>query len=225
MAGSVAAATCLALIPAAGASAGPGASAPTASQRRHRPPTVPGAKAKIIDDGQAVAPAERPAGRSSSVIAAANKIEDKPYKYGGGHGNWNDKGYDCSGAVSYALHGGGLLKTPARLERPRQVRRARQGLVDHRLRRPEPRLHGRRRPPVRHLDDAGQRPRLEQDDALHRRRATRSATPRASRPQADQALSRNGRLRAAVSRFGPGIGVGIQADSAPSVRLPVIARR
>ena len=32
--------------------------------------------------------------------------------YGGGHGSFNDNGYDCSGAVSYALHGGGLLDKP-----------------------------------------------------------------------------------------------------------------
>jgi hypothetical protein len=32
-----------------------------------------------------------------------------PYRYGGGHGRWKDTGYDCSGSVSYALHGGGLL--------------------------------------------------------------------------------------------------------------------
>jgi peptidoglycan hydrolase-like protein with peptidoglycan-binding domain len=43
------------------------------------------------------------------VIAAASRIAHKPYKYGGGHGRWNDSGYDCSGSVSYALHGGGLL--------------------------------------------------------------------------------------------------------------------
>ena len=43
------------------------------------------------------------------VVAAANRIATKPYKYGGGHGRWNDSGYDCSGSVSYALHGGGLL--------------------------------------------------------------------------------------------------------------------
>jgi peptidoglycan hydrolase-like protein with peptidoglycan-binding domain len=43
------------------------------------------------------------------VIAAANRIAHKPYKYGGGHGQWNDSGYDCSGSVSYALHGAGLL--------------------------------------------------------------------------------------------------------------------
>ena len=46
------------------------------------------------------------------VIAAGNRIAQKPYKYGGGHGSYNDSGYDCSGSVSYALHGAGLLRTP-----------------------------------------------------------------------------------------------------------------
>ena len=45
------------------------------------------------------------------VVRAANRIQSKPYKYGGGHGRWNDSGYDCSGSVSYALHGGGLLSS------------------------------------------------------------------------------------------------------------------
>ena len=46
------------------------------------------------------------------VIAAANKIRTKPYIYGGGHGRWWDRGYDCSGAVSFALHGGNLITSP-----------------------------------------------------------------------------------------------------------------
>ena len=46
------------------------------------------------------------------VIAAANRIATKPYRYGGGHGSFTDSGYDCSGSVSYALHGGGLLSSP-----------------------------------------------------------------------------------------------------------------
>jgi hypothetical protein len=46
------------------------------------------------------------------VIAAANAIATKPYRYGGGHGSFNDTGYDCSGSISYALHGGGLLSSP-----------------------------------------------------------------------------------------------------------------
>ncbi|MGC9221892.1 MAG: peptidoglycan-binding domain-containing protein [Solirubrobacteraceae bacterium] len=46
------------------------------------------------------------------VIAAANAIAFKPYIYGGGHASFESAGYDCSGSVSYALHGGGLLATP-----------------------------------------------------------------------------------------------------------------
>jgi cell wall-associated NlpC family hydrolase len=47
-----------------------------------------------------------------AVIRAANRIASYPYKYGGGHGSFRDSGYDCSGSVSYALHGGGLLRSP-----------------------------------------------------------------------------------------------------------------
>lgn len=46
------------------------------------------------------------------VIAAANRIARTPYRYGGGHGSFDDWAYDCSGSVSYALHGGGLLRSP-----------------------------------------------------------------------------------------------------------------
>src|SRR5215470_12540912 len=46
------------------------------------------------------------------VIAAANRIRTTPYIWGGGHGRWQDSGYDCSGAVSYALHGARMLTTP-----------------------------------------------------------------------------------------------------------------
>ena len=46
------------------------------------------------------------------MIAAANEIVGKPYKYGGGHGDWEDSGYDCSGSESYALHGAGLVSRP-----------------------------------------------------------------------------------------------------------------
>jgi peptidoglycan hydrolase-like protein with peptidoglycan-binding domain len=70
-----------------------------------------GGKARINPDGTATAPAGAPA-VVQAVIAAANKIHTKPYLYAGGHGKWNDVGYDCSGAVSYALHGAGLLSSP-----------------------------------------------------------------------------------------------------------------
>jgi peptidoglycan hydrolase-like protein with peptidoglycan-binding domain len=68
-------------------------------------------KAVINSDGTATAPAGAPQ-IVSQVIAAANQIITTPYKYGGGHRSFTDSGYDCSGAVSYALHGGGLLSSP-----------------------------------------------------------------------------------------------------------------
>ncbi|HTB50851.1 MAG TPA: hypothetical protein VK701_07725, partial [Solirubrobacteraceae bacterium] len=46
------------------------------------------------------------------VIAAADEIATRPYVYGGGHGSFQSAGYDCSGSVSYALHGGDLLSSP-----------------------------------------------------------------------------------------------------------------
>ncbi|HST55299.1 MAG TPA: peptidoglycan-binding protein [Solirubrobacteraceae bacterium] len=46
------------------------------------------------------------------VIAAGEQIATAPYVYGGGHGSFQSSGYDCSGSVSYALHGGGLLSSP-----------------------------------------------------------------------------------------------------------------
>jgi peptidoglycan hydrolase-like protein with peptidoglycan-binding domain len=46
------------------------------------------------------------------AIAAGDRIATLPYKYGGGHGSFNDSGYDCSGSVSYVLHGAGLLSSP-----------------------------------------------------------------------------------------------------------------
>jgi cell wall-associated NlpC family hydrolase len=73
-------------------------------------PTAPPGKA-ILVNGRAVPPADAPPA-VKKVIAAANKIRTKPYVYGGGHGRWWDAGYDCSGAVSFALHGGSLIDTP-----------------------------------------------------------------------------------------------------------------
>jgi cell wall-associated NlpC family hydrolase len=46
------------------------------------------------------------------VIAAGNEIATRPYVFGGGHGSFQSVGYDCSGSVSYALHGGGLISAP-----------------------------------------------------------------------------------------------------------------
>ena len=51
-------------------------------------------------------------GAVGRVIAAGDEIATRPYVYGGGHGSFESEGYDCSGSVSYALHGGGLLSSP-----------------------------------------------------------------------------------------------------------------
>jgi hypothetical protein len=71
----------------------------------------PAGKAKLRK-GLAVPPSNAPK-RVVRVINAANKIaKGKDYCYGGGHGSFNDNCYDCSGAVSYALHGGNFLSSP-----------------------------------------------------------------------------------------------------------------
>ena len=69
-------------------------------------------KAYLAADGTAVAPASAPEA-VKAIIAAGNEIRNMPYRYGGGHGeDFEDTGYDCSGSVSYALHGANLLKRP-----------------------------------------------------------------------------------------------------------------
>ena len=71
----------------------------------------PAGKAQL-KNGLAVPPSNAPR-RVEQVINAANKIaKGKDYCYGGGHGSFNDNCYDCSGAVSYALHGGDFLDSP-----------------------------------------------------------------------------------------------------------------
>jgi peptidoglycan hydrolase-like protein with peptidoglycan-binding domain len=72
---------------------------------------VPTGKATINPDGTATAPAGAPA-VVQSVVAAANSIINTSYCIGGGHGQWQSSCYDCSGSVSFALHGGGLLSSP-----------------------------------------------------------------------------------------------------------------
>jgi peptidoglycan hydrolase-like protein with peptidoglycan-binding domain len=73
---------------------------------------APTGKATLSPDGRtAIAPADAPE-TVKAVIRAANRITQEPYKYGGGHASFADNGYDCSGAVSYALNGGGLIKRP-----------------------------------------------------------------------------------------------------------------
>ena len=73
---------------------------------------VPGTEAVLMEDGLAAAPQDAPV-QVQEAIFAANALQEKPYRYGGGHARFPlDTGYDCSGTISYALHGGGLLKRP-----------------------------------------------------------------------------------------------------------------
>jgi hypothetical protein len=72
---------------------------------------VPGTLATILSDGYAAAPASAPPA-VQQAIWAGNQLIGLPYVYGGGHQSFISDGYDCSGTVSYALHGGGLLSAP-----------------------------------------------------------------------------------------------------------------
>jgi hypothetical protein len=102
-------AACLAVAPSAW-----GDSLPTSGGASFVPPPPPPEKGTLYN-GRLLAPPSAPA-RVKKVIAAANKIIKKPYVYGGGHKAYSstklDRGYDCSGSVSFALHGGGFLRSP-----------------------------------------------------------------------------------------------------------------
>lgn len=74
-------------------------------------PLTPGEAAEYISESQASVPSAAPAA-IAGAIEAANSIATTPYIWGGGHGSFESSGYDCSGAVSFALFGGGLLDRP-----------------------------------------------------------------------------------------------------------------
>jgi peptidoglycan hydrolase CwlO-like protein len=74
-------------------------------------PLNPGQEAQVISESEASAPSSAPQAVQDAV-AAANSIATTPYIWGGGHGSFESEGYDCSGAVSFALHGGGFLESP-----------------------------------------------------------------------------------------------------------------
>ncbi len=88
-------------------SASSGESAPATAPA----PLSPGQSAEFISESQASIPTGAPPA-VQGAIEAANAIATTPYIWGGGHGSFESSGYDCSGAVSYALHGGGLLESP-----------------------------------------------------------------------------------------------------------------
>ena len=68
--------------------------------------------AALLLGDSAIPPSHAPP-EIQAAIDAANQITDQPYRWGGGHAGWRSRGYDCSGAVSYALAGGGLIGRPA----------------------------------------------------------------------------------------------------------------
>ena len=74
-------------------------------------PIVEGSRAKRLANGRAAAPLNAP-DVVQQAIWAANEIVGRPYLYGGGHSSFVSRGYDCSGTISYALHGASLLKSP-----------------------------------------------------------------------------------------------------------------
>ena len=85
-----------------------GGAAPPARRRRRSPP----ARAPTTSPKARRASRPRAPPAVQAAIEAANAIATTPYIWGGGHGSFESSGYDCSGAVSYALHGGGFLESP-----------------------------------------------------------------------------------------------------------------
>lgn len=86
---------------------GAGGSVPTTAPA----PLTPGEQASFISESQASVPSAAPPA-VQAAIEAANSIASTPYIWGGGHGSFESSGYDCSGSVSFALHGGGFLDSP-----------------------------------------------------------------------------------------------------------------
>ena len=89
----------------------PAESEPQVAAAETPAPLNSGEATGFISESEASASASAPE-QVKGVVAAANAIAYTPYIWGGGHGSFESSGYDCSGAVSYALHGGKLLTTP-----------------------------------------------------------------------------------------------------------------
>ncbi len=103
--------------PAQGSDSPPAAAAPTATCApgvggvpNSAGACAPVRRARLVA-GTAIPPPDAPPA-VDAAISAANTIRTRPYIWGGGHARWWSRGYDCSGAVSFALHGGGFLESP-----------------------------------------------------------------------------------------------------------------
>ena len=106
-------ATALVMAPVAGAATGgAGVPEPASGGKPAGPLTTPLPTAQLSRDGRTAIPPAAAPQEVKNAIYAANRIAGKPYRYGGGHRRFNDSGYDCSGGVSFALRGGGMLKRP-----------------------------------------------------------------------------------------------------------------
>jgi len=105
----------LLMLPAVPASAGSGGTGPGGSGGGGGGNNSAGCTARSdaqLENGKATVPCSAPT-RVAKVIRAANEIaKGKGYCYGGGHQSFNDNCYDCSGGVSYALHGGNFVSSP-----------------------------------------------------------------------------------------------------------------
>ena len=142
----VTAVAALAIVVPAGASANCGGGGVTPAEVDICTPTP---KAQLLSNGMLIPPKAAPP-RVKAVIAAANRIRTKPYIYGGGHASWWDRGYDCSGSVSYALHGGEFLESPLPSGPMESWGVSRRRSLDHRLGQRRPRLRRNRRLPLGH---------------------------------------------------------------------------
>ena len=103
---------------------------------------VPGSLARYVN-GYAAAPMSAPAA-VQAVVWAGNEIIGLPYIYGGGHASFISPGYDCSGTVSFALHGASLLAVPEDSSEFMAWGSQRRRAVDHDLLERRTRLHDRR---------------------------------------------------------------------------------
>ena len=105
---------------------------------------MPGTRARYVE-GLAAAPMSAPPA-IQPIVWAANQIIGLPYIFGGGHNaSFISPGYDCSGTVSFALHGASLLTAPEDSSEFMALGLGRPGALGDDLLQPRTRLHDGRR--------------------------------------------------------------------------------